>query len=733
MIFSKRFIQKSKHFNTFDNNVPAPIFRRSFFVDKAPASACVTVCGLGFYELYINGKNVTKGRLAPYISNPDDILYYDFYEVARRLNPGVNVIALILGNGLLNNPGGAVWDFDKAAFRDAPKFALAFEKDGQLVFEADEEFKTADSPIVFDDYRAGEHYDARNEIEGWNLPGFDDSGWQTPVQAAVPRGTPEIPDCEPVSLIRELSPVKINRQENGFLFTFPENTAGVCRLKVNGKRDQKIVLSYGELLQDGRLVLDNICFGARSNLQKMHKDVYVCAGGRTEIYEPRFTYHGFQYVFAEGLDGSQILPDTLTALVIHSDILSAGDFDCSDAVLNKLQQNVRRSVLSNFYYFPTDCPHREKNGWTGDIALSAGHIMYNFHAERSLREWLVNVVKAQRADGALPGIVPTGGWGFDWGNGPAWDAALTETVFQIYRFSGDKKILIDNIDAVTKYIDYLCSRINGDGLVAFGLGDWCQAGAYPDGKIDTVLEITDSLISVDILRKAAKFLRILGADEKKYIEAADKIVDAFRDKYIADGLILPEYATQTATAMAVYYGAFLDSERQTAVDALAGAVKKNGRFNVGVLGGRVLFRVLARFGYGDLAYRIVTQKDDLSFGQHIFRGATTLLENFKPLNDNGLTSAEGYKTDSLNHHFWGDISVWMIECLAGLNVNPELTSPFDVEINPVFITALDYAKAHRVCMGEKISVEWRRSQNGRPKLTVKASDKFHIVNKIPQG
>lgn len=712
MFFSDRFICRSREFTTFEKYVPAPCFRRTFTLEARPSRALLSVCGLGFYELYVNGKNITKGMFAPYISNPDERLYYDEYDLSRRLHAGKNVIALLLGNGFLNDPAGDIWDFDKAPFRSAPKLALALEADGKLLFEADERFKTADSPIRFDDYRSGEHYDARAEMPGWTEAGFDDADWQSALPAAAPHGEKAACEAEPIRIARTLRPLSVQESGDGFLYTFPENTAGVVRLRVNGRRGQRIELTYGEVLRDGKLDLANICFREQTHSDTMHKDVYIAKGKRGETFLPRFTYHGFQYVLVRGIDRAQAKRSLLTACVCHSALPEVGQFRCSNEMLNRLRENVRRSTLSNFYYFPTDCPHREKNGWTGDIALSSEQIMLNFAAEHSFAEWLRNLRAAQREDGSLPGIAPTTGWGFAWGNGPAWDNALVQAAYYAYKYSADADILRENVGAIGKYLRYLESRKNEDGLVAFGLGDWCQVGREP-GDPTTPLEITDSLTAIDLCRKAARIARVV-RDEELYARAdgmAQAFGQAFCKKYACAQGLLPAVCTQTALAMAIDADILSPAAQRAALAQLLACIEKaGGTFDTGVLGNRHLYRVLAEHGHADLALRMVTTTKFPSFGYQIARGATTLWESFIRVGE--AEADPGDWMTSRNHHFWGDIAAWMVRDLAGIDINPRLEDENVVRIAPCLIDGLTFF-AERAYRGGTVAVRLETSERGR--------------------
>ena len=710
--FPKNFIAATEVFGSHTEHVNAPYFRKRFTFTKGK-NAKIRICGLGFYELYINGKNVTKGRLAPYITNPDESLYYDDYDVTEWLIDGENVIGVWLGNGLQNNPYGDVWNFDKAGFRSAPKFALAFIENGEVAFESDTSFVCAPSPITFDDLRAGEHYDARLEIAGWNLTSLDDSDWAQAIPAKTPTGKAKIVEAEPILVHEILKPVSVVKTPKGFyLYDFGVNFTGVCRLKIRGQRGQQVRLTHGEIILDGDLNMDNLGFDKFPNREPYNQcDWYTLKGGDEEIYAPRFTYHGFQYVQVEGLTDEQATLDLLTFEVMYSAVKKRGDFVCSDAMLNILQGATQRSDLSNLFYIPTDCPHREKNGWTGDIALSADQMMMNFAVETTLADWLFSVRNAQDGRGAIPAIVPTGGWGFAWGAGPNWDDALFECAYQIYRYTGDKKVILDNADAMEKYLLYMQTKKQSDGLFCYGLGDWCQPKV--NFQFTTPNDFTDTIKCIDICRKTAQMARAV--ERVDLAELAENMaVEIHRDfkaKYIQNGC--SAVTEQTAVAFLLYYH-IADECREALQRQLLECIERDGGvFHVGVLGARVLFRVLSDMGEADLAHKLIVQPNFPSYAYNVVRGATTSLpENFYEMNGNIWRCLNGRKHDSLNHHFWGDISAWMIAYVAGIRVNPTCDNVDSVEIAPQFLTDLTFAEGRFTHRKGEIVSRWQRDGAG---------------------
>ena len=716
MDFPKNFIKATNEYTTSEKFVAAPLFRKIFTVNSA-ADAQIKIAACGFYKLFINGENITKGALAPYISNPDDIVYYDEYTV--RLNSGENAIGVILGNGFVNNPAGWVWDYDKAKYRSAPHFALQLIC-GDLSIDADESFKTSPSPIIFDDYRYGEIFDAREQFDGWNTTEFDDSAWSSAIIAPMPRGEIRLCEAEPITVQKELKAISITKTDDGYLYDFGQNCAGVCRLNIKGKKGQRIELRHGELLIDGKLDIENIWFpynekGIHWEFDKkhIHNDIYICRGEGLETYVPSFTYHGFQYVLVSGITEEQATPELLTYLVMNSNLKKCGDFTTSDKTLATLQDMIVRSDLANFYYFVTDCPQREKNGWTADAALSAEQILLKFDATTSLREWMRNICKAQNTQGALPGIIPTGGWGFKWGNGPAWDCVLAVIPYFCYKYRGDKQIIRECAPAFVKYLHYLTTRNDENGLLAIGLGDWCHVGErYSKPKAPLI--VTDTIMAIDIADKMALlFGEIEMPSQADFARAiARQYRDSFRANLIDFDTMTVNGNCQTSQAMAIYYNLFNGDEKPEAFERLLELINQaDGHMDVGVLGARVIFHVLSDFGYADLALKMITRPDFPSYGYIVNQGFNTLWERFtrEPV-------------DSVNHHFWGDITAWFVKALAGLDYNPDTTDLTRVDIKPHIVADINDASAYYDSNFGRIESSW-----------IKDGDTVTLAVKVPDS
>lgn len=733
MKLSKQFIKADDRICDFEHHVPAPYFRRTFDLGFSPENAKISICGLGFYELTVNGTPVTKGPLAPYICNPDHILPYDCYDITQYLKKGKNAIGVLLGNGFRNSFGGFVWDMDRDSCRGPVLLACYLEASGEgktISFEADEHFLTHASPILFNDLRMGCRYDARKEILGWDLPEFDDHDWKRSKKAECPAGEARICGADPIVVTRSVAPVSIRFFEKtpiafestlkgakpisthiakkAYLYDFGENSAGVTVLRMKGKRGQKIVIRHGEWLQDGFFSLNTVIFNEPERIEKYleyaQKDVYICKGGEEEIFVPKFKYDGFRYALVEGLEPEQATKEALTMVVMNSDLKERAHFYSSNDRLNRLFAMTRQSDLSNFYYFPTDCPHREKNGWTGDAEVSAEHMLLNLTAEKSLTEWLIQIRHAQLPSGVLPGIIPTGGWGYEWGNGPAWDSVCVQLPYHIYRINGDRQMLLDNAPMIFRYLNYLRTRRNSEGLYAFGLGDWSDPYASENnGKITAPLRVTDSCMALEIAEKATVIFNILGlTHEAEYAKAiTEDVRRAIRDHLIDYETMTAEGNCQTSQALFLYHNLFLSNEKEKAKKKLLQIIQRDQEVNTcGMIGLRYIYHALAQIGEADLACRMIVSPARSCYGAWLDYGATSMLESF-PYPD-------GREVYSQNHHFFGDISNFMITELVGLIPNPTLTDVNSFVIAPHFAeTAGDLSAWIRLPAGV-LSCEWKR-------------------------
>ena len=734
------FIKGTDTYCSIENNVPAPILRKGFDLDFTPKTASLSICVSGFYDLFVNGEKITKGLLAPYINNPDHIMYYDKYDITHLLKKGKNAIAVILGNGFANQDVDS-WNFKSSSFRAPLCMALDMIAEGEgksFTISSDESFKTHPSPILFDMYRYGVIYDARKEIVGFADGVFDDSSWDNAISATPPKGKITLSEALPVKEQYELIPKKIEKQEDfcylhtdedepimhthvkeGWLYDFGLNCSGVCRLKIKGKCGQKITLRHGEYLRNGNFNINSILTikeGFERYIHLHQADTYILRGGDEEIFIPPFTYHGFRYVLVEGITDDQATQDLLTYIVFNTDIKKRSDFHCSDPVLNKLYEMAIRSDLSNFHHFPTDCPHREKNGWTGDISVSAHQYLLSFDCSQNFDVWLENVQYAQTDEGQIPGIVPTDTWGYKWGSGPAWDSAIINVPYYCYKYDGKKDIITKNSDMIIKYLKYIAEKRNEDGLVACGLGDWVQP--REDGeKIASPLLFTDSTQVLEMAHKSAIMFEAIGKNgEKAFAQKLEKEMrEAIRKHLIDFSTYTVAGNCQTSQAIALRMGLFNENEYQKAYQRLIDFIKeKDYHTYCGMLGLRHIFHVLFENNDADIALKMITREDAPSYGNMIKLGGTAL---FEATRQNGVQNSQ-------NHHFYGDIINLFITKIVGIRINPEMDDTHNVIISPMIPDGIENACASYEFKEGTLTVAWKK-ENGILTLNVIVPPSVH--------
>lgn len=707
---------------------PAPLFRKEFTVRGRVRRARAYVCGLGYHELRLNGEKVGDHWLDPGYTRYDRRALYVTHDVTKQLKQGRNALGAMLGTGWFNVHTVATWYFDKAPWRQAPKLLLDLRieyVDGRTETVAtDETWKTADGPVTFDSIYAGESYDARKELPGWDRAGFNDSGWSAARLVKAPGGVISSQTMPPIRIVDTLTPVRMTEPKPGvYVFDMGQNLSGHALLTVSGPAGSEVRLKYGERLhKDGTLDQYEILVHQHpfqrpappkeGPYPRFQEDRYTLKGEGTEKWEARFTYHGFQYVEVTGFPGRPSL-ESVKARVTHTDVEPAGTFECSHPLLNKIQKATRWAYLSNLASIPTDCPHREKNGWTGDAHLAANQAMFNFFPPAVYDKWIQDISDEMRPTGEVPGIVPSSGWGYEWGNGPAWDSAFVLIPWYQYEQYGDTRILAKNYDKMRRYVDYLTSRAK-DGIVSIGLGDW-----VPPGKTAPT-EVTSTgyyYADADIVARAAELLGKRD-DARKYRALAESIKAAFNRKFLNPETGIYSNGTQTALATPLNWGLAPASVRDRVLANLVAEVeKKNGHLDTGILGTKYLLNVLLDGGRADVAYRIATQTTYPSWGKWFEDGATTLWEQW----DGGA---------SRNHIMFGDISAWFYQALAGIrSAEPGFRR---IIIRPQVVGDLTAARATYDSIRGRIVSDWK-VENGRFKLDVTIPPNATAAVYLPTG
>lgn len=647
--------------------LPAPYFRRKLEVGSFRKAELV-ICGLGFYELFLNGAKVGDRELDPVVSIFDKHVRSVRYDLTGLLKTGMNVFGVVLGNGWYNTSEKDGWNFDKAVWKDYPKLFLELYIDDELVMVADESWKVlTDGPTRFDALRIGEDYDARKESGNWLDPDYDESGWVPAARVHSPGGVMTEMTSEPCRVLETLPMKPILRNKN--IWDCGVNLAGRTRLTVRGKAGAKVTMLHSEKLFRWGDDLDNVGIG-HFYKDRFQTASYTLKGDGVEVWEPRFTYYGFQYckVIVEG--EAEIV--NLEARRIGTDLKKAGQLDIENTDLAKLMRMTWNSYISNFVGIPTDCPHREKNGWTGDAQLACETGLFLYDGADAYTTWLDVLADCQRPSGQFPGIAPSSGGCYNWWGGPAWDSAIFVIPEAIYRFTGSDVAIRKFYPEMCRYIEY-CLTMADDYIVHFGLGDWCAAD--PTTIPSSIL--TDTGYFAHDAKLLAGFARMLGKTEDagKYEEIYNCVRAAFRKtfrKAPADwgsGMMVD-------LAASVYFGMTEPDETAAICAELDKRLKADYyRLSFGILGAKFIPRVLADNGYADTAYAIFTQPAFPGYVDWVRHDATSLWEN-----------AQG--TASRNHIMFGDIYAWFMAYPGGFRPQGD-----KLVIQPVMPSAMPAFKA----------------------------------------
>jgi len=673
---------------------PSPIFRKEFVIQKPVRRALLAICGLGYFEAHINGQKVGDHVLDPAFTAYDHRCLYVVLDATRLVRTGTNAIGVMLGNGFYNQAARDAWDFQNAPWRGAPRLLaqvrLEYRDGSAETVGTDDTWRASTGPIVRDGTRNGELYDARLEKPGWDAPGYNDTGWARAGRVEAPAALLQAQMARPIKVMATIRPVRITQPKPGvFLVDMGQTFAGWARIKVQGPAGTRITLRYGERVSDAGL-LEQAQIAGLVYEGPFQTDTYILKGKGVETWETHFAYHGYRYIEVTGFPGAPT-PESIVGRVVHTAFEPAGAFTCSNPLLNAIQRLTLWSYRSNFVGIPTDCPHREKNGWTGDAQLACEQAQYNWQNTAGYEKWMFDFDDALHPDGDLPGIVPSTGWGY--GTGPAWDSAYILIPWYLYVYQGDTRVLQQHYAGMKKYLDYLVSRAH-EFIVDYGLGDWVPY------KTQTPVAVTSTGYAYVDCSLFARIAELLGhsEDAQKYGALAQRFREAFERQFIRpDGSVANN--SQTALSCALYQGLATTETAPLIAKKLAEDVEaKQYHLDTGILGAKYVFHSLSSYGRHDLAYRIAVQTTEPSYGNWVKRGATTLWEDW-------------FGAASLDHIMFGDISAWFYQTLVGINPDPHAPGFRHFVIRPIPVEDLTWVRAWHASPFGVIKVAWRVAAN----------------------
>lgn len=692
------------------------LLRTRFTIDHPPQRARAYICGLGYYELRINGGRVGDHQLDPAWTDYKKLVLYSCYDITDELVEGENAVGVMLGNSRYSHkeyPDTFPIKFTRYE-NASPKVILQLELefgDGakKKIIVSDATWKVSSGPIVEDDIYDGESYDARLEKEGWDSPGYDDSQWAKAELAEPPGGRlVSLATCPPIKAVKNIQPVSLSNPRSGvYVYDFGQNFAGRIRLKVSGPRGAEVKLRHAELIDAEGMLNQNTNYPAQAT------DSYILKGEGTEIYEPRFTYHGFRYVEVTGFPGTPNL-DSIEGVVLHSAVEAVGGFQCSNSLINSIHHNVIWGQLSNLMGIPTDnCQRTERMGWMGDAQLSAEEAVHNFDMAAFYTKWVRDIKEAQREDGCLPNVVPVY-WVMGYPADPAWGTASIVIPWYLYLYYGDRRILEENYPVMKGWVDYLEAETKGHLITHSELGDWCPPGH--DLPVDESKELVASWFHYQDALTLAEIARILGKpeDAEKYARLAADIKQAFNKEYIREKLSFPDlqskyfvYGTgsQVSHILPLYADMVPEDKKETILKTLLKDIEiSHGcHLSTGIVGTRYVLDTLTKYGRADLAYRLATQTTYPSWGYMIKEGATTLWERWEYLDGTGMNSH--------NHIMFGSIDAWFYKVLAGINIDPSRPGFQRFTVKPYVLGDLSHVSASLRTVRGLVSSSWRKEKD----------------------
>jgi alpha-L-rhamnosidase len=671
----------------------AVYLRKEFDVPDPPVSAVVFVCGLGCYELSLNGRKVGDHVLDPGWTDYAKRALYAGYDLTERLRAR-NALGVVLGNGR------HIPYYGYGPPRLFLELVLRLRDGSVRRVVSDASWAASLGPLRENGLYFGEIYDARREAPGWDWPGFRDGRWKATVEMDGPPLTAQV--MPPVRAVRTLRARRAWTVASGArVFDFGQNFAGWVRLKVRGARGTAVRLRHAELLnEDGSL-------NTAPNQNAEAADIYILKGRGTEVYEPRFTYHGFRYVEVGGPAARRVRA-AVEGRVVHSDLAPTGRFRSSHPLLNRIHANVIRGQRSNLMSIPTDCPQRdERQGWLGDAHLAAEQAAFNFDMAAFYDKFLEDIRLAQRADGSLPDAVPPYLKRL-YPADPAWGAAFPILAWLMYWNYGDARVLTRNRTGMKKYVDFLWRRAENGLLRSLGkYGDWCPPGSVAPKKTPVALTSTGFLYHDTLL--FARMAAVLGrtAEARRYEARARRIKRAFNRAFLARGEYegrrfspVDRAPSQTSQVLALAFGLVPAGAESSVRAALLRSVVDDQDYHLdtGIVGTRYLLDVLTEGGCGQAAFRVAAQTSYPGWGYMIREGATTLWERWENMAGGGMNSH--------NHIMLGSVDAWFYRALAGLRcLGPGWSR---VEIRPFVPAGLRWVRAEFETVRGKLRSAWSR-------------------------
>lgn len=744
-----------------DKRKPSPYLRREFHVKKGLNKARIYQTAHGIYEFWMNGHSGTPDILKPGFTSYYKRIQYQAYDITELLREGMNVWAVILGDGWWRGvTGGTLNNNFGYKLHFFGQIELTYEDGSIEIIGSDERFKTASGGLLASDMIMGDIFDANLEPEGWKYPGFDDTVWRAAHLLDIPADVELIASRSvPVREKEQFSGNELTDKKGKRILDFGQNLAGYVKIRLRGcRKGQKITLTFGEDIKEGCFSVEN-CNKAVLPMENFQQIIYICSGKSEERYCPMFSFFGYRYMKIKGYSG-RIYPEDMISVAIYSDMEETGRFTCSNPLINQLVSNSRWSQKSNFADVATDCPTREKNAWTGDNQIYVRTATDFMNVYTFYEKWLLDMKAEQYESGkigitfpstsschnpeefsrkavplsALAGPSGEGSIGEDtvgWGDAAVW------IPYMVYLCYGDKKILENQYETAKKYVDYELScaktpnpvyaelpqyRTTVDGTLdaeyiydtRFHYGEWEEpiAESRP-GNLEEAIELAmmygKPVVATAYMFRSCKNLahmaEILGIteDAEKYSWLAKRIKTVY-NKYLIpeDGVI--EQGHQAPYVRILAMGLCAEDKKAIIVKQLIKEIEDNDyKLNTGFLSTPFLLQVLAAEGYQELAFRILEQTESPGWLHPVLLGSTTILEQW-----DGMDRHEA----SFNHYSYGSVCEFLFGNVAGIQPDFEHPGYRHFQIKPTIGGNLTWAKASYVSLYGTIASEWEKTEEG---------------------
>ncbi|MDC1364807.1 glycoside hydrolase family 78 protein [Algibacter sp.] len=705
----------------------ASYFRNEINVTKTIKNAQAYICGLGYYELYINGEKIGDHVLDPAPSNYDKQAYYVNYDITEALKSGKNAFGIILGNGFYGQ--NISWKRDPESDKDLAYgpptvkllVKLTYDDGTEADFYTDETWKEATGPIVFNNIYGGDTYDANFELGNWTSVDYDDTSWGNAKVTAPKLKKISANQIPPIKKLKVLEPQKVFKGEDGeWIVDFGQNIAGWVKINVKEKKGQLIeIITTEALLTNGKDIFQGSTGGGANGMPQIYK--YICKGDGSESWEPKFSYHGFRYAKIKGISSK---PDTnmIKAVLVATDIQETGSFTCSDDLLNKMHSISKWTIVDNLHGIPEDCPHREKCGWLGDAHAFCEYALYNYDMYDFYKKYMEDIrtqmrptkghnnpeIKFQVPTMIAPGKRTSTYAKIDWG------VATMYLPWYNYLHYGDDTIVKEYYEDMKNLTDFYLNFKGENGIMQDGMGDWCpplwDRRSNPDAmECDPI--ISANAYFYDVLGIMERFAKMNNdtAYESQMKQEKEALKKAFNNEFLVN---IPNtnhqwYQSQTATVQALQFNMVPEDKIETVVNGLAHDIVevKGGHHSTGIHGNRYIYTVLSKYGKADLAYQILTTPDFPSQTYVMNSGFTTW-----PERQFEWEKMEG-PTNSLNHPMHSGFAAYFYESLGGIKSSESNPGYKMFVVNPEFPSEISSTTVSVPTPYGAIKNEWK-SSNG---------------------